>query len=98
MSKRQLAAGSPALAILGIRSDEPMDWLKAGIALSRMLLAAQTENVWSSFSNQPIEVSELRPKVKELMQEEDGFPQILLRMGYGKDLKPTPRRSVDDVL
>lgn len=95
---RQLAAGSPALAILGTRSDEPMDWLKAGIALSRMLLAAQTENVWSSFSNQSIEVSELRPKVKELMQEEDGFPQILLRMGYGKDLKPTPRGSVDDVL
>lgn len=98
---RQLAAGSPALAILGTRSDEPMDWLKAGMALSRMLLTAQTENVWSSFLNQPIEVPELRPRVQELGKEEKGekgFPQILLRMGYGEDIKPTPRRPVDDVL
>jgi len=94
----QLAAGSPALAILGTRSDEPMDWLKAGMALSRMLLTAQAENVWSSFLNQPIEVSELRPKVQELVKEEKGFPQILLRIGYGNDVKPTPRRSIDDVL
>lgn len=90
---RQLAAGSPILAVLGTRSDEPIDWLKAGMALSRMLLAAQIENVWSSFLNQPI-----RPKVQELVKEEKGFPQIMLRMGYGKDVKPTPRRPVDDVL
>ena len=95
---RQLATGSPALAILGTRSDEPKDWLKAGMALSRMLLAAQTENVWSSFLNQPIEVLKLRPKVQELVEEEKGFPQILLRMGYGNDIKPTPRRPVADVL
>lgn len=95
---RQLAAGSPALAILGTRSDEPIDWLEAGMALSRMLLAAQTENVWSSFLNQPIEVPELRPKVQELVKEEKGFPQILLRLGYAKEVKPTPRRPVDEVL
>ena len=95
---RQLAAGSPALAILGTRSDEPMDWLEAGMALSRMLLTAQAENVWSSFLNQPVEVPELRPKVQEIVKEEKGFPQILLRMGYGKDVKPTPRRPVYEVL
>jgi hypothetical protein len=63
-----------------------------------MLLTAQNENVWSSFLNQPIEVPELRPNVQELVKEQKGFPQILVRMGYGKDIKPTPRRSVDDVL
>ena len=96
---RQLAAGSPTLAILGTRSDERMDWLKTGMALSRILLAAQSENVWSSFLNQPIEVPELRPKVQELVKVEGkGFPQIMLRMGYGKEIKPIPRRSVEDVL
>ncbi|MGC1131444.1 MAG: nitroreductase family protein [Nitrososphaeraceae archaeon] len=96
---RELAAGSPTLAILGTRSDEPMDWLKTGMVLSRMLLAAQSENVWSSFLNQPIEVPELRPKVQELVKVEGkGFPQIMLRMGYGKEIKPTPRRPVEDVL
>jgi hypothetical protein len=95
---RQLAAGSSALAILGTRSDEPIDWLKAGMALSRMSLAAQTENVWSSFLNQLIEVPELRPKVQKLVKEKKGFAQILLRMGYGKDVEPTPRRPIDDIL
>jgi hypothetical protein len=95
---RQLAVGSPILTILGTKSDEPEDWLKAGMALSRMLLLAQTENIWSSFLNQPIEVPELRPKVQQLVKEEKGFPQIMLRMGYGKDIKPTPRRPVDEVL
>jgi hypothetical protein len=27
-----------------------------------------------------------------------GFPQILLRMGYGQDVKPTPRRTPGEVL
>ena len=96
---RQLAAGSPTLAILGTKPDEPMDWLKTGMALSRMLLKAQGENVWSSFLNQPIEVPELRSKVQELVKGEGkGFPQIMLRMGYGRNVKPTPRRPVEDVL
>lgn len=94
---RQLASGSPILIVLGTRSDEPMDWPRIGMALSRMLLAAQSENVWASFLNQPIEVLELRPKVQELLREE-GFPQIILRMGYGKDVKPTPRRPLYEVL
>lgn len=68
------------------------------MVLSRMLLTAQTVNVWSSFLNQPIEVPELRPKVQELMKEEKGYPQIILRMGYGEDVKPTPRRPIDEVL
>jgi hypothetical protein len=75
-----------------------MDWLNAGMALSRMLLTAQAENVWSSFLNQPIEVPELRPKVQELVREKKGFAQILLWMGYEKDVEPTPRRPIDDIL
>jgi hypothetical protein len=90
--------GSPILAILGTKSDEPMDWLKAGMALSKMLLLPCSKNVWSSFLNQPIEVPELRPRVQEVVKEEKGFPQLMIRMGYGLDVKPTPRRPVDEVL
>jgi hypothetical protein len=48
--------------------------------------------------NQPIEVSELRPKVLQALGRATGFPQLLLRMGYGKEVKPTPRREIDDVI
>jgi hypothetical protein len=63
-----------------------------------MLLLARSENVWSSFLNQPIEVPELRPRVQEVVKEQKGFPQLMMRMGYGQDVKPTPRRPVDEVL
>ena len=94
---RQLAAGSPVLVILATVEDSPPNWLAAGQALARVLLHARAENVWASFLNQPIEVATLRPKVKSLIQEA-GVPQLVLRMGYGQEIKPTPRRSVREVL
>lgn len=95
---RQLALGSPVLAALGTESDKAIDWLEAGMALSRMLLLAISENVWCSFLDQPLEVPELRGKVQEVLKEEKGFSQLLIRMGYGQDIKPTPRREVDEVI
>ena len=94
---RQLATGSPVLAVVGTENDGPPDWLRAGWALERILLRARDEGVWASFMNQPIEVSELRPKLLDVMGRK-GFPQLLLRMGYGPDAKGTPRRPVSEVL
>ena len=94
---RQLAAGSLVLAILETNSDEPVDRIKVGLALGSMLLFARSENIWSSFLNQPIEVPELRGRVRDVIKKQ-GFPQLLIRMGYGQEIKPTPRRSVDEVI
>lgn len=58
-----------------------------------MLLFACSENIWSSFLNQPIEVSEIRGKVRDVIKKQD-FPQLLILMGYGQEVKPTPRRSI----
>jgi nitroreductase len=94
---RQLAAGSPLLAVLGTDEDEPREWLSAGQAVARVLLLARASDVWCSFLNQPIEVPKLRPLLRELVPRR-GHPQLLLRMGYGPDVPPTPRRPLDDVL
>jgi len=94
---RQLATGSPVLAVLGTDDDAPADWLSAGQALDRVLLRARAEEIWASFLNQPIEVPELRPKVRDLLGRK-GYPQLLLRMGYGRDIKSTPRRTAGEVL
>ena len=93
----EVAAGSPVLAVLGTDADSPADWLAAGQALERVLLRARAAGVWASFLNQPIEVSELRPRLSETIGR-TGFPQLLLRLGYRPDVKPTPRRLVRDVL
>jgi len=94
---RQLAAGSPVLAVLGTDLDRAYDWLIAGQALARVLLYARSQEIWASFLNQPIEVPEVRLMLHNLI-ERGGFPQLLLRMGYGPKVPPTPRRSVCEVL
>ncbi|HRD61596.1 MAG TPA: hypothetical protein PL137_11875, partial [Nocardioides sp.] len=53
------------------------------------------------FLNQPIEVPPLRVRLGTLLGGVDS-PQLLLRIGYattdGPTVRPTPRRTVADVL
>jgi hypothetical protein len=93
---RQLAEGSPVLAVLGTQTDTPVEWLSAGQALGRVLLRARAEGVYASYLNQPIEVPELRPRLRDVVGA-TGLPQLLLRVGYGPEVRPTPRRSVNEV-
>lgn len=93
----QLVAGSPALAVLGSPDDTPAAWLQTGQALSQLLLLATAEGVSVSFFNQPNEVPELRPQLAALIGAE-GYPQMLFRMGHGPEVRPSPRRPVDEVL
>jgi nitroreductase len=96
-SDRRIAAGSPALAVLGTDGDWPYDWLAAGQALARVLLMARAHEVWASFLNQPVELPDLRSKLCDLC-DGYGYPQMLMRLGYGRDVRPEPRRPVDEVL
>jgi nitroreductase len=93
----KLVAGSPVLAVLVTGTDSPTAWLSAGQALARVLLLACAHGISASFLNQPIEVEGLRPVLRETLAL-PGFPQILLRLGYGPEVKPTPRRNVQDML
>ena len=95
---KELASGSPVLAVLGTEADEPLNWIQTGQALGGILLQARAANVWTSYMNQPIEVSELRPKLLQALGRATGFPQVLMRMGYGKEVKPTPRRDIEEVI
>jgi hypothetical protein len=95
---RELAEGSPLLAVFGTDSDGPVAWLATGQALQRVLLRARAAGVWSSFLNQPIEVAELRPRVAEAIGRQGEYPQLLVRLGYGPSVRPEPRRPVKRVL
>lgn len=92
-----LAHASATLVVLSTDADSPADWLASGMALEQVLLNARAAGVWASFLNQPIEIPELRKVLRNLMGC-PGSPQILLRMGYGSECEPTPRRGLDDVL
>lgn len=97
MAHRRLALESPLLAVLGTRTDTPAAWLATGQALSRLLLRAHAEGVAASYLNAPIEVPALRSRLRDTLGLE-GYPQLLLRLGYGPEVGPTPRRHVSEVL
>lgn len=93
----QLVLGSPLLAVLKTKTDTQTDWLNTGRALAKILLTLTHYELSASFLNQPIEVADLRPALKQHLGG-DGDPQIVLRIGYGPGVKPTPRRPVDQIV
>jgi hypothetical protein len=95
---RDLALGSPLLAVISTPHDTPSDWVNAGRALARILLEATAFDLAASFLNQPIEVDEYRHQIAITMHTEE-VPQLLLRIGTPTEEFPhTPRRRVEDVL
>ena len=93
----QLVSGSPLLAALATKNNTQSDWLNTGRALAKILLILTHHGLSASFLNQPIEVVELRPALK-LKLGIDDHPQILLRIGYGPEANPTPRRPVEEII
>jgi nitroreductase len=87
----------PHLTVLSTARDEPVDWLRAGQALQRILLTATVHGAAASFLYQPVELHDMR-------QPEEGWwpwpecPQIIIRFGYGPAGPETPRRPVEDIL
>ncbi|MEU6061406.1 nitroreductase [Streptomyces sp. NPDC047097] len=88
---------TPCLAVLGTREDTPADWLRAGQALQRVLLRATLDGLSTSLNSQALEWPELRWMARD-PRSPAGYPQILLRLGYGPQSPATPRRPVSEVL
>ena len=86
----------PQVAVLSTRYDGPMDWLRAGQALERVLLEATAHGVSTSLLNQVLEHDDLRAELDDPL--DPGIrPQAVIRFGYGPPVPPTPRRSLADV-
>jgi len=96
-TERDLAAGSPMLVVLGTTYDDSVAWLEGGQAMQRMLLTAQLYGLSASFLNQPLELDNYRPQFAALT-EHDGFPQLIMRIGYGPAGPSTPRRRLEEVV
>jgi hypothetical protein len=94
---RRRALGARALLVLSTPRDGTAEWLRAGEALQRVLLRATASGLFASYFAQPIEAPELRRRLADAIGD-PGAPQVVFRLGYGLEPRPTPRRSVDEVL
>lgn len=94
---RLIREGSPVFMILASPGDAPADWVATGRALAEILIALSADGWTASYLNQPVEVPDLRPKLKAALGVEE-HPQLLLRVGRAELPEPAARRPVDEVL
>ncbi|GAA1521377.1 Acg family FMN-binding oxidoreductase [Kribbella lupini] len=87
----------PQLVVLSTAHDGPVDWLRAGQAMERVLLEATAHGVSTSLLNQAIEHDTLRWLVGDPLGAWRR-PQSVIRFGYGPQVPPAPRRPIADVL
>jgi nitroreductase len=94
---RHYALHTRALFALCTAADRPSDWFRAGRIMQRLLLRATAQGLSASYFSQAVEVPSVRVRLREAIGER-GWPQLLFRLGYGPELRPTPRRPVELVL
>ena len=88
------------LLVLGTASDDRLSQLKAGEALSAVLLHATDIGLAACPLSQPLEVESIYRAVRDDLLGGSLAPQVLVRVGWGpqEPLPPTPRRPLDDVI
>jgi hypothetical protein len=87
-------------AIVGVLctpADTTADWLRAGQALADMLLRATIAGASASYLNQPIEEAAIRCELRDQLQLH-GVGQVVVRLGKGGLVPPTPRRYLRDLI
>ncbi|MFE9459649.1 Acg family FMN-binding oxidoreductase [Streptomyces californicus] len=87
----------PRTALLCTGADLPVDWLRAGQGMERVLLQATLDGLATSMISQPLEWPELRDLARD-PRSRTGFVQMVFRFGYGPAGTATPRRGVAEVL
>ncbi|MGY1607791.1 Acg family FMN-binding oxidoreductase [Geodermatophilus sp. SYSU D00700] len=99
-------ADGTVLAVLTTPGDGPADQLRAGEALSAVLLTATAIGLATDPVSQPLEVPGTRARLAELCAPATpgpaGMPQLLVRLGWApvsaEPVPPTGRRPVDDTI
>ncbi len=89
------------LMVLGTASDDPLSRIRAGEALSAVLLKATHLGLASCPLSQPLEVATTREVLQNRVLDGTLAPQIVLRVGWGPAgsvLAATPRRPVSDII
>ncbi len=93
--------GCPVIA-LGTVADDKVSQLRAGEATSLVLLTATAAGLASCPVTEPLEIPEIRAEVGADVFGEDGYPQMLLRIGWAPvnadPLPATPRRPLGEVV
>jgi nitroreductase len=89
------------LAVIGTASDDPLSQLRAGEALSAVLLHATLLGLATCPLSQVLEVDDTRRVLRDDVLDGAMAPQLVLRVGFAASataLAATPRRPIGEIL
>ncbi len=96
------AADNAVVLALGTAFDDRLAQLRAGEAASAILLTATTMGLATCAITEPLEIPRTRDAVRSNVFGGDGYPQMLLRVGWAPmnvdPLPATPRRRLSHVV
>jgi nitroreductase len=101
IDQEEVGPDCAVLLVLGTASDDPVSRLRAGEALSAVLLHAADVGLATCPLSQPLEVSSTYCVLRDEVLGGHLAPQVLIRVGWAPPaapLPPTPRRPLDDVI
>lgn len=96
------ADDSAVVVALGTLDDDRLAWLRAGEASSLVLLTATAAGLSTCPITEPLEIADLRAEVARDVFGSEGYPQMMLRIGWAPinadPLPATPRRPLSEVV
>jgi nitroreductase len=90
------------LTLLATGRDRQVDQLRAGEALSAVLLTATRNGLATDPISQPLEVDDVRAELRRVCLDDRAEPQVLVRLGWApisaQPVPPTGRRPVAETI
>lgn len=77
---------STVVALFTSTGDNIEDWIKAGMAFQRFALTATKFGLSHSHLNSPCQIAQVRDKMKTELGLNGVFPQLIIRLGYSKNM------------
>ncbi len=90
----ELIKSSSSILCLYSKLDDRKSWIETGRQFERIALFLESKNIKNAHVNQCCQVEEIRSKFAETMQI-NGFPQLILRIGYAEPTAKSPRRAAN---
>lgn len=84
---------SSHLVLLTVLDNTPTGWIDLGRTLQRLLLKATESGVAYAFLNQPCEIDSLAGELYKKLSTINGYPVMILRMGYSAPVPYSPRKN-----
>jgi hypothetical protein len=86
-----------SVAMFTTQNNNFLDWVKTGIVFQRFALTCTKMGLSHSYINLPCQINQVRDKMINDMGL-NGFPQLLIRLGYSQKMHFSFRRRINDVI